>query len=364
MLNHYQNLNVSVSADLAVIKKAYHKLSLLHHPDKTIHLPESARAQSENLFKLANVAFEVLSDPHMRQLYDQDLSKKQNSTTISRSNEFQDPPDDAFYYDHRTHSPPRRGRAASPPPPPPHSPTARRRQGHKGLYHAQLSTHRFSMSTLGVPPDFHWYHCELNERSDYTTLTYSNWLGWRFAIDVATHFKVVGKPILPEKPILESVVIRLPLRRKSDSTVCPLTDVTINVRDTPGSKQTVLSSALIESTDALELLVGISITSDASQEKVAQSASWRWAYSIDHGPLRPDLVIKVTNLMFYSSKPYMALSPTGGMPKMPYPDRSPMWGLVNQFPGIQIERLAPESYCRKEEQQGRTVWRLVAFGFK
>lgn len=63
MLTHYQTLEVSQYADLLAIKKAYHSISLLCHPDKTVHLPDEERAQREQLFKHANVAFEVLSNP-------------------------------------------------------------------------------------------------------------------------------------------------------------------------------------------------------------------------------------------------------------------------------------------------------------
>jgi DnaJ-class molecular chaperone len=48
MLNYHQSLNVDISADLATIKKAYYKISLLHHPDTKLHLP-SPSALSESI---------------------------------------------------------------------------------------------------------------------------------------------------------------------------------------------------------------------------------------------------------------------------------------------------------------------------
>ena len=171
MLNHYQTLNVSFSADLAAIKKAYHKISLLHHPNETVHIPATERAQREHLFKLANVAFEALSDPHKRKAYDQNLYGEQNrpktrdgNTTASPPNGHE-PPGAWPQYGHRPHPPQQHGRG---PPPPPRSSTAkpggtRVFQDPQGPQGARLSTHRFSATTLGTSSDFNWCHCELNE---------------------------------------------------------------------------------------------------------------------------------------------------------------------------------------------------------
>lgn len=73
MPTHYQALSVRAMADLATIRKAYHQVSLLHHPDRTLNLSAPERAQREQLFKLANAAFEVLSDHRKRKAYDQSL---------------------------------------------------------------------------------------------------------------------------------------------------------------------------------------------------------------------------------------------------------------------------------------------------
>jgi curved DNA-binding protein CbpA len=86
MLNYYQTFEVSLSADLVAIKKAYHSISLLCHPDKTVHLPDAERAQREQLFKLANIAFEVLSDPQKRKAYDQIVRLGQGRPTTKARN--------------------------------------------------------------------------------------------------------------------------------------------------------------------------------------------------------------------------------------------------------------------------------------
>ncbi len=64
--DYYEVLGVDRSADEAALKKAYRKQAMQHHPDRN---PDNA--ESEAKFKEANEAYEVLSDPKKRQLYDQ-----------------------------------------------------------------------------------------------------------------------------------------------------------------------------------------------------------------------------------------------------------------------------------------------------
>lgn len=65
--DYYKILGVSRSATEAEIKKAFKKLSLKYHPDKNKKDPERAK----NMFiKVAN-AYEVLSDPKKKKIYDQ-----------------------------------------------------------------------------------------------------------------------------------------------------------------------------------------------------------------------------------------------------------------------------------------------------
>ena len=69
--NYYQLLHVAETADLQPIKKAFHRLSKVLHPDTTV-LPANEAA---NEFHLVCEAYEKLSDPISRGKYDNILKK-------------------------------------------------------------------------------------------------------------------------------------------------------------------------------------------------------------------------------------------------------------------------------------------------
>lgn len=66
MQDFYQRLNVARGASADEVKKAYRKLAKQYHPD---HNPGDKG--SEEKFKALNEAFEVLSDPKKRKMYDE-----------------------------------------------------------------------------------------------------------------------------------------------------------------------------------------------------------------------------------------------------------------------------------------------------
>ncbi|KAK4686038.1 hypothetical protein P7C73_g4088, partial [Tremellales sp. Uapishka_1] len=65
---YYKTLGISKDASDAEIKKAYRKESLKWHPDKN---PGPKQAAAEAKFKKVGEAFEVLSDPDKKSVYDQ-----------------------------------------------------------------------------------------------------------------------------------------------------------------------------------------------------------------------------------------------------------------------------------------------------
>lgn len=64
--DYYEVLGVSRDADEGTIKKAYRRLAMKHHPDRN-----AGDAKSEELFKEAKEAYEVLTDENKRAAYNQ-----------------------------------------------------------------------------------------------------------------------------------------------------------------------------------------------------------------------------------------------------------------------------------------------------
>src|SRR4051812_14466646 len=63
--DYYKTLGVDRSADEKSLRAAYRKLARKHHPDAN-----QGDKQSEERFKEINEAYEVLSDPDKRRMYD------------------------------------------------------------------------------------------------------------------------------------------------------------------------------------------------------------------------------------------------------------------------------------------------------
>lgn len=80
MVDYYKTLGVKRTASGADIKSAYRKLARLRHPDVNQDSETAARE-----FDLLSKAYHVLSDPHERAYYDQQLNSRSSSSSILHS---------------------------------------------------------------------------------------------------------------------------------------------------------------------------------------------------------------------------------------------------------------------------------------
>ncbi|NXD66133.1 DNJB8 protein, partial [Eolophus roseicapillus] len=74
MVDYYKVLGLKRSASQDDVKKSYHKLALKWHPDKNPNNKEEA----EKKFKAVAEAYEVLSDPQKRSLYDKSVKESRS----------------------------------------------------------------------------------------------------------------------------------------------------------------------------------------------------------------------------------------------------------------------------------------------
>lgn len=85
MSDYYKILKVPKTASVDEIKKAYRKLALKWHPDKN---PENT-SEANKKFREISEAYEVLSDPNKRKMYDRH-GKDFNKTSAGHNEEFFD----------------------------------------------------------------------------------------------------------------------------------------------------------------------------------------------------------------------------------------------------------------------------------
>ena len=74
--NLYEILGVNESSTQEDIKKAFRQLAIKYHPDK--HTKSEDYKEKEEKFKEISAAYQVLSDPKLKQEYDYKLKYEQN----------------------------------------------------------------------------------------------------------------------------------------------------------------------------------------------------------------------------------------------------------------------------------------------
>jgi DnaJ-class molecular chaperone len=71
--SYYEILGISPEASVKEIKKSYHELARLYHPDSNFYadiIDEKLNGQQIELFKIITSAYQTLIDPSKRKLYD------------------------------------------------------------------------------------------------------------------------------------------------------------------------------------------------------------------------------------------------------------------------------------------------------
>ncbi|KAJ4890389.1 DNAJ heat shock family protein [Raphanus sativus] len=107
-VDYYNILKVNHNATDDDLKKAYKRLAMIWHPDKN---PSARRDEAEAKFKRISEAYDVLSDPQKRQIYDLygeeglKSGKFPNSHDPSSSSSSSSRPPQQFYHQHRQHPP-------------------------------------------------------------------------------------------------------------------------------------------------------------------------------------------------------------------------------------------------------------------
>jgi DnaJ-class molecular chaperone len=75
-INYYEVLAISHSATPQEIRKAYHKLVKIYHPDRLGGLSQALREQAGHKMKEINKAYSVLSQAELRIRYDMKFKEK------------------------------------------------------------------------------------------------------------------------------------------------------------------------------------------------------------------------------------------------------------------------------------------------
>ena len=73
-LDYYRLLGVEPSTGASQVKKSFYAIAARFHPDRNRDAPEQVRDAIYDIYKRINEAYQVLSDPERRKLYDQQLA--------------------------------------------------------------------------------------------------------------------------------------------------------------------------------------------------------------------------------------------------------------------------------------------------
>merc|ERR1719174_306906 len=82
-INYYKVLGLDEYASLDDVKKAYKKLSLIYHPDKTAGMPQAQKDEYAGIFIELKNAYQTLGDNPTRRQYDRDRDRDKASSELN-----------------------------------------------------------------------------------------------------------------------------------------------------------------------------------------------------------------------------------------------------------------------------------------
>jgi curved DNA-binding protein CbpA len=74
-VDYYGVLGVERGADAETIRRAYYSRARQLHPDRLVGAPEPGRSHATAIYKRVSEAYQVLSDPQLRDHYDRSLEE-------------------------------------------------------------------------------------------------------------------------------------------------------------------------------------------------------------------------------------------------------------------------------------------------
>jgi DnaJ homolog subfamily C member 7 len=100
----YALMGVAQTATEEEIKKAYKKKALIYHPDRNHSKTDAQKAENEKIFKEINSAYEILTDPQKKALYDQGVEEEDMESAMQQRYGSQNDHDDEPGCGRRGHS--------------------------------------------------------------------------------------------------------------------------------------------------------------------------------------------------------------------------------------------------------------------
>jgi curved DNA-binding protein CbpA len=408
MPTHYEVLGVAYTSTLEEIKKAYKKIAIANHPDKTYHLPFSEREEREKTFKLANNAYETLNDETKRLEYNRKLGggKQATSSRASKTSEAQAPPPPPSTWTYR--DPAAEAKTTeeqkarwedieeddNKPMPQGHNPFNTYRsqpdpyeQGPRSSwYYGSTFTGNSTRAQHRPPIDSYSIHSQsthnIRATADGTTIEYQELhSGWAFSLTTSLKFTLHGVPIfeplkdqshLPHSDQRCGVQITMQLSRAdcSDKVNLPTEDILLSINQTLDRDDPSYSSLWEEDGSGICLRVTVLTAKPLTNilnlpMSTTPFTMFGWAASL--GYLAPNLsTYRVTHISFWDYYPSHVFRPgMFGATVRGYSPDSPIAELIMMNMKVEFVDLwdGKAMICDQIVWRGKRMWRVLVVGY-